>query len=344
MNVAFRFDCDPEIGMGHAIRCLAIANELQQMNVECMIFHQESSTNYLPTQVSENIKCIALPNSQELYACVHSSHMPLPDALIVDHYGEARKNLSASTFKETTKILIDDFDTQTNFPCEILINPNIGSKQNKGASQLHLLGPAYAPIRKEIRKLARSWQPAISSEALFHCLISIGATDPFNLTSRILRSVQDVYEKSTFHFVVILASSAPHLNEVKKLCIELEKEINVEVITDAENMGELYKKAHCCIGAAGSSAWERCCVGLPTAQLVVADNQQHIQDELVREKAVIDLPHPDDDAFFDRLSAFLDSAITQSEEFLALSQQGQRIVDGHGAKRIADAIVKELAA
>ena len=47
-----------------------------------------------------------------------------------------------------------------------------------------------------------------------------------------------------------------------------------EVRVDVEDMADLMAGADLAIGAAGVSAWERCCVGLPSLLVVLAANQQ----------------------------------------------------------------------
>ena len=343
LHVLFRFDCGPNIGMGHALRSLAVAGVMTKQGIHCAIVHSASSRDYLPRHLLLGVSTLAIPDDKELYEVFPRLEAPRSAILLVDHYGAARDNLSADIFMDTRKVLIDDFDTRTDWPCDIFINPNTGSELTPSYSSYQcLLGPKYAPIRDEIRELAGQWHPALKQGQRDQCIISIGATDPLNLTSSILGTLAHCPERENFSFTVVLSSSAPHLDKVKELCATLASELVVELIEDAKDMGALYCKAHCCIGAAGSSAWERCCVGLPTAQLVVADNQQHIQDELLSAGAVSDLPHPYDSRFTDVLSDFLRSATVRDQAFLALSKRGQEIVDGAGAQRIAQALIQGL--
>lgn len=334
----FRIDCGPSIGMGHAVRCLAIASELLKRGAHCTLVYSSASSDNLPRHMLQEVSTLEIPDDKELWQIALGHDLSRRAVLVVDHYGAARDNLSANVFKDTRKILIDDFATETDLPCDILINPNTRLEKAPSECRQYFLGPKYAPIREEIRKLAGEWRPSLGADEPDLCIISIGATDPLNLTSFILEALARYPERQNFRFAVVLSSAAPHLDEVKTLCVKLASELMVEIIEDVKRMGVLYRKAHCCIGGAGSSAWERCCVGLPTAQLVVADNQQGIQNELVRAGAVANLPRPDDRQFSGALYRFLSSATERDESFLRLSELGQQIVDGAGAERVAQAL------
>jgi UDP-2,4-diacetamido-2,4,6-trideoxy-beta-L-altropyranose hydrolase len=342
MNVLFRFDCGPSIGMGHAVRSLAVAGVLTGAGVHCTAAYGSSSKNHLPRHLLREVSTFEIPDDKELYEVLPLLEAPRSTVLVIDHYGAARDNLSADIFMGTRKVLIDDLETHTNLPCDILINPNIDSGLVLSYSYQCLLGPKYAPIHDEIRQLSGQWHPARKQSRRDQCLISIGSTDPLNLTHSILKTIAHCPERKDFGFVVVLSSSAPYLYAVKALCATLASELIVELIEDANNMGALYRDAHCCIGAAGSSAWERCCVGLPTAQLVVADNQRHIQDNLLSAGAVFDLPNPDDARFSNTLRSFLRSANARDQSFLALSKCGKALVDGQGAERIAQTFLRGL--
>lgn len=338
LKVLLRFDCGPSIGLGHAVRCLAVADALKKKGILCTVAHSESSTNYLPSHLMYGINTIAIPNELELFEFLPGTNEPVPDVLVIDHYGGARRNLSDLLFNSTLKVLIDDFEIDCGLPCDILINPNAGSELTTSATKVCLLGPKYAPIRDNITQLVGCWNAEPGEDNRDQCLISIGATDPQNFTSSILKVLARCPQRDNFKFSVLLSSIAPHLEAVKALISTLKSDLVVEVLLDAEDMGALYQKAHCCIGAAGSSAWERCCVGLPTAQLVVADNQQLIQDELLASGAIMSLPQPNDKSFPFMISSFLRVAAERDSPFLDLSLKGQKLVDGEGAQRIAEVL------
>src|SRR5699024_10550121 len=59
-----------------------------------------------------------------------------------------------------------------------------------------------------------------------------------------------------------------------------------QVKSGVNNMAELMANSDLAIGAAGSTSWERCCLGLPTVMLVLAENQQQIALNLQNANAV----------------------------------------------------------
>jgi spore coat polysaccharide biosynthesis predicted glycosyltransferase SpsG len=75
-----------------------------------------------------------------------------------------------------------------------------------------------------------------------------------------------------------MGPSAPWLTEVRQQAESLLWP--TEVLIGVSNMAQLMAECDLAIGAAGATSWERCCLGLPTVMLVLADNQQTIAQAL----------------------------------------------------------------
>lgn len=106
-------------------------------------------------------------------------------------------------------------------------------------------------------------------------------------------------------------------------------------MVNATNMAELMGEADLAIGAAGGSAWERCCLGLPTLLVVMAENQLPGAEALERAGASISLGWPD------AIEGTLPRAVLEvmaPERLLEMSQNSAAICDGLGAQRVADAL------
>jgi spore coat polysaccharide biosynthesis predicted glycosyltransferase SpsG len=108
-------------------------------------------------------------------------------------------------------------------------------------------------------------------------------------------------------------------------------------------MARLTAEADFAVGAAGSSAWERCVLGLPTAMVVLADNQRPAAAALVERGAAlaIDAQAPDFDAALDR--AFM-RLMRDTELRRSLAQASAEVCDGRGAERVAEAFLELVAA
>jgi UDP-2,4-diacetamido-2,4,6-trideoxy-beta-L-altropyranose hydrolase len=108
-------------------------------------------------------------------------------------------------------------------------------------------------------------------------------------------------------------------------------------------MARLTAEADAAIGAAGSSVWERCVLGLPSVILVLADNQRPAAQTLAERGAAlaIDASGPDFEAQLDRaLMRLLTDAGLRRE----LAQRSAEICDGLGAPRVAETFLAMIAA
>jgi spore coat polysaccharide biosynthesis predicted glycosyltransferase SpsG len=105
------------------------------------------------------------------------------------------------------------------------------------------------------------------------------------------------------------------------------------VLTNVTDMADLMVNSDLCVGAAGSTAWERCCLGLPTLMMVLADNQKNIARNLEQQGAVI-LSSGNPEEISSKLARLLKSSRLREQ----LAQSSWSVCDGLGIERVIDAI------
>ena len=130
-----------------------------------------------------------------------------------------------------------------------------------------------------------------------------------------------------------MGATAPHLAAVQQQAQSLPWPVEIRV--NADNMAELMAHADLAIGAAGSTAWERCCLGLPSIVLVLADNQRAIASQLHAAAAARQLDiHA---AQFGReLAKVLQH--TDAIAWAKCSRHAAALLDGEGVHRVAAAL------
>ena len=164
-------------------------------------------------------------------------------------------------------------------------------------------------------------------------LVTLGLTDLGGITARVVRAALAAGTGAMLDVVIDeRAPSLPYLRSVESSSVTLH--------LDPNNMCQLMTEADLAIGAAGTTSWERCCVGLPTILLVLADNQRFAARSLARAGAVKLLENTSD------LELHLTAALhelSQSEALrLSLVRASAQVTDGLGAKRLAERVTREI--
>mgnify|MGYP000011643721 FL=1 len=96
--------------------------------------------------------------------------------------------------------------------------------------------------------------------------------DPDNFTEKVLLAIEKCNLPTSLEIIVVMGSSSPHLDKVIAVSNTFLYEIAIQV--DPLNMAEIMANCDLAIGASGSTSLERACLGLPTIQLVIAQNQE----------------------------------------------------------------------
>jgi UDP-2,4-diacetamido-2,4,6-trideoxy-beta-L-altropyranose hydrolase len=192
------------------------------------------------------------------------------------------------------------------------------------------LGPAYALLEAayaELHDRARSRQGPVR-----RILISFGGVDADNLCARSLTAFTSL-ERSDIEVDIAIGESSPHASALRKLAAPHE---NVRVHTGAASLAPLLSEADLAIGAAGTTTWERLCLGVPSLVITVAPNQEPAAAELNR-LGLIRLVGDTRDASESAIAVAI-GEVVQTGLDPAWSKACLTAVDGRGADRVAAAI------
>src|SRR6266699_2604058 len=337
-TLLIRADANVEIGTGHVMRCLALAQAWQDRGGDVVFAMAESSAGIderLRLEQAQISRLDAMPGSADDAAQTASLAQELQaDWAVVDGFDFAYQRFLKDTGLQL--LIIDDYDHAGHYSADVVINQNISAKESLYTSREKYtrlcLGLDYVLLRREF-KVWREWKREIAPVAK-KILVTMGGSDPENVTSAVLRAMRLVDIDGVELIVVVgpgnpngemLEQEAAGSNGLTRLC------------RNVTNIPELMSWADFAVSAAGSTCWELCLLGLPSAVIDIAENQRPIAQALGQDGAAIHLGsghgfRPDEAAA--KVKALLLSSTARS----CMSERARRLVDGRGAERVIAAM------
>jgi UDP-2,4-diacetamido-2,4,6-trideoxy-beta-L-altropyranose hydrolase len=353
MRIVFRTDASIQIGSGHVMRCLTLADALKQQGAECYFICREHP-GHLNTLIEEHghqVHTLPLATQPESHKQAELAHahwlgasrqgdfqqcQPLlqslqPDWLIVDHYA-LDHHWQQPLRSDCRNIMVIDDLADRKHDCDLLLDQTFGRKaqdyQPLVPSTCEILcGSQYALLRPEFAQWREYSLRRREEGRLKQLLINLGGVDKDNITTQILKSLQNSALPKNCKITVVMGPSAPWVEEVKQEAKQLPWETEVKV--GISNMAELMVNSDLAIGAAGATSWERCCLGLPTIMVVLADNQKTIANQLVAAGAALKINSQDLSATIPQLETKL-----TPDTLKYLSQSSASVCDGQGLRRV----------
>ncbi|UZZ08821.1 UDP-2,4-diacetamido-2,4,6-trideoxy-beta-L-altropyranose hydrolase [Ectopseudomonas mendocina] len=303
MKIAFRADASLRMGCGHIMRCVTLADALKQKGAQCHFFCREHPGDLIELvrgkgHVVHVLSCetdspigrgelahaswLGATQDQDARACLPNLKELQPDWLIVDHYAlDFRWEERMRPFCRRLMV-IDDLADRTH-QCDLLLDQNLGRERSDYAGLVPkgcflLVGPQYALLRPEFAALRGASLKRRDEPCLRNILISMGGVDAPNATSRVLEALTECVLPDGCQLTVVMGPKAPWLKQVRDAASAMS--CQTEVLVNVTDMGALMMSSDLSIGAAGSTSWERCCLGVPSIILVLAENQRFISFEL----------------------------------------------------------------
>jgi len=339
MRAIFRCDASSTIGAGHVMRCLALAETLVHDGWSCSFVCHEDTIAAAPALRQAGHDLVILPSHKADDPVVLRQLRPEGcGLLIVDHYG-LDSGFEAVCRGWAGRILVIDDLADRPHDCDLLLDSALDRLADDYASLVPgscrlLIGPRFAPLRPDFQKArAFATQRRERNAGLTGILLGFGASDAQNLTPLTLRAM--ARSGLDIHVDVVLGAAARNFEEVEALSRELP--LKVRIFNAVNNMAERMCAVDLAIGGAGSSAWERCCLGLPAIMIVTSKNQERIASGLATAGAakVVDVRR---DGLVEALSRAASELAATPTRLREMSRQAFALCDGRGAERVAEAV------
>lgn len=286
MNIIFRVDATVDIGSGHVMRCLTLAEKLKLYGHNIEFICRKANGNLFFEIEKRGFYINKLPliegsiwewtskyweiDFQQTKILLDSREV---DLIIIDHYSLDEK-WEKSIYDYTKKVMvIDDLANRKHF-CDILLDHNYYLNCDSrydlllSNSTIKMLGPNFALLKDDFFNRTTEFNDDI-------ILISFGGSDPTNETLRIIEILSGKFRDKKFKIVV----GSNNIQKDKIKCL-VQRQDNMEYLFNIGNMAEEMRRANFVIGAGGVSALERIALGIPALVITVAENQIEIAENL----------------------------------------------------------------
>lgn len=358
MNVVVRADSSSDIGIGHIMRCLALAEAMHAKGTNVSFICRDFAGNIADYIASKGFRVdmLATPTQQFTNASTlrHASWLgvdmrqdveetldilnkqPAVDWLIVDHYALDEKWQQRVREKSNKIAVIDDLADRRH-DCDLLLDQNLSENMHVRYDALvpgqcrKLIGPEFALLRPEF-SLARG-RLRQRDGIVKKILVFFGGADPTDETSKTLDALQNIVTPE-IKVLVVVGGGNRRWESIKERCAAFPQ---MTFFRQIDNMADLMVEADLAIGAGGSTTWERCCLGLPSLVVTIAMNQVQLTVEAAKSGAAVYAGEAEQ-LTPTELADSIRSLIFDPTKLVEMSVAGMRLVDGCGTARVLEAM------
>lgn len=274
--ILFRTDGNSEIGTGHIMRCLSLADAFRALGEEAVFAAADETMKWLIEK--RGFQCFVLGTdyrdmSSDLGHTLELVRKLNAELLIADSYFVTADYLRR--VKEEVRLAYLDDLASFVYPVDVLINYNIYADKQvyeklyaESGEPLPrlLLGAGYAPMRAEFRGLPKKE----IKEKCTDILISTGGADSLHLSLRFAEYISAECRSDGLKYHLLIGAMNRDRSEIEQITSESE---NIVLHFNVEKMSELICSCDIAVSAAGSTMYEICACGVPLITYVLADNQ-----------------------------------------------------------------------
>jgi UDP-2,4-diacetamido-2,4,6-trideoxy-beta-L-altropyranose hydrolase len=351
IRLLIRADASSQIGNGHVMRMLALAQACRDRGGSVSLATRACPDSTLQRFSDEGIRILWLKAQSALEDALALKSMASAgsfDWIVLDGYSFDAGYQAIVRAGNQRLMVVDDYLHHSCYAADVILNQNIGVGSNDyrdcAPDARVLAGLDYVLLRREfVGSMATRYGLDLQSKACSSIhpqkvLITLGGSDPQNLSPILVEALAELVEPFGLQVRLLVGSSNPHW---QRLLILADKRPWLTVLKDVFGMGEQYVWADLAIVGGGSTNWELCRFGIPRLVIVLAENQAPIASGLESAGVAINLGEG---------NRLCPSKITESIRCLLLDPQARQmqsrralqLVDGRGAERVVDYLVEFL--
>jgi len=336
-----RADASGEIGTGHVMRCLALAQAWKAEGGEVVMLHAVRDQNIEQRLSSEGVDSRSIDakrgGREDARRTLDQARQIEADWIVVDGYAFDERYQDQIAESERSLLVIDDEANLSHYSGDLLLNQNLHARQEDYSSRLNvtmklLTGPQYALLRKEFWRW-RSWEREIPETAC-RLMVMLGGSDPDNITSEVISSLDGVSVPGMEIYAVI-GGSNPHEEAIRE--VAQSHRYSVHLLKNAENIPELMANTDFAVSAGGSAIWELAFMQVPTIGIARASQEVRLL-EVANNHGIVKNLGKAEDLSWSSLKGSVEEMALDKEYRVSMADRGRSTVDGRGAHRVVQSM------
>lgn len=347
-TLVIRADAGIEIGAGHLMRCLALAQAWRR-RYGAVIFVSRCENGYLKQRVlDEGFELIDVEkpySPQDIQLTLEILDAYKPVCIVLDGYNFGSEYQSAVRRSGVQLLVIDDYNHLPVYHADILLNQNICAEHFKyrcNPAATNLTGPRYVLLRREFLERRNRHR---EREHVRRILVTLGGSDPDNVSMKILRALRMLQIDEEIDVDLVVGPISEH-RQALELELQRWKEETGRLLPRARlvenpSMPDVMAGADMAISSAGSTCWELAFMGVPFLVMVLADNQEENARGLDKAGIASNLgwAHETQTQIAQWAKA-IEHMISDPRGRKSKSAEGAALIDGHGADRVVERIAR----
>lgn len=341
-RVGFRCDAGPRTGVGHLVRCVALAEELTRRGVGVLFLSDLGGLPWARQQLdSRGLPWAPAPATSQ--ALAGAADRWCLDAVVLDSYLLPADTGAVLRAHGRAVLAVVDGDLRGQ-AADLYVDQNLDAERSApplppGAERL--AGLDYALLRGAVRRLRPDRPRPTDARHPPRVVCFFGGTDAYRAAPTVGRLL--VSTAAGFDATVVAANGDLHA-ELAALPVRAGQRISV--IGPTDELPALLAGADLAISASGTSTWELLCLGVPAALVWVVDNQQLGYDRTVARGLAAGLGHlaglADGGGGQHRAATVLRELLEDGQRRTDLARRAWQAVDGQGVARVADRLLHRI--
>ncbi|MET8085421.1 spore coat protein [Micromonospora sp. NPDC005237] len=338
LRVGLRCDAGPRRGVGHLVRCLALAEEFLARGAHVAVFGTVERLGWATAELAA--RGIGLhPGPESPAELVEAARRHDLDVVVVDSYELDPAGVGALRAAGVFTLAVIDGDSRGQ-DADLYLDQNFGAQLPALPGRL-LAGSGYALLRDSVVTARPARPRPATAVSRPRVLAFFGGTDAVGAAPVLTR--------------VLLATGHPMDLTVVVGRPEIEAELEtitpgrgqiVRPVPPTGSLPALITGADLVVSAAGTSTWELCCLGAPAALVCVVDNQRESYTRVVQHGLAAglgELPELTGAGVPGRAARAtaartLNGLLSSPQRRAALAARAWSTVDGRGRARVVDAV------
>jgi UDP-2,4-diacetamido-2,4,6-trideoxy-beta-L-altropyranose hydrolase len=338
-SILIRADAGAEIGTGHLMRCLALAQAWIAEGGRITFLSCCDSPAFRHRVNGEGARFVPLraahPDPTDWQTTARLLKRLQPDWLVIDGYHFGPDYQGAVRAAGVRVLAIDDLAQWPEYHADILLNQNLDAKNlhySRDRDTKLILGMRYVMMRREF--LNWRGRPRRFAPVGHRLLVTMGGSDPGNVTLKVIRALDAVHLPG-LEAVIVAGVSNPHYRQLLRMANPRRPWLRVE--RNVQNMPGLMAWADMALTTAGGTLWELLFMGCPTMSFTRMPVQEADYRDL-EQRGVMRCLGNELAAKPEPVAAAIRDVAHSAAVRRRMSALGRRLVDGQGAARVVRAM------